>query len=105
MNYISRISPREAYAAYIMGSVLVDVRDQKEVEAKSVSVNNLITLPLSELDQRYGELPTNRPVVVMSGAGIKSRQAAQFLSEKGYTKVSTLDGGLLAWEEEGLPVR
>lgn len=105
MNNISRISPREAYAAYIMGSVLVDVRDAKEVAAKSAEVNHLVSLPFAELDRRYTELPVNRPVVVISAAGIKSREAAKFLAEKGYTSVSSLDGGLEAWEEEGLPIR
>jgi rhodanese-related sulfurtransferase len=105
MKTLKNFSPREAYAAYVLGSVLVDVRDDKPTDAKTADVKRMVTLPFSELDQRFGELPANRPVVLLSRIGIKGKQAAKFLLEKGYQDVATVDGGLTAWEEEGLPVR
>ncbi len=105
MTTLKSFSPREAYAAYILGSVLVDVRDDKPTDAKTVDVKQVVSMPYSELSQRFSEIPANRPVVLLSRIGIKGKQAAKFLLEHGYPDVAILDGGLTAWESEGFPVR
>lgn len=105
MNTLKNFSPREAYAAYILGSVIVDVRDDKPADSKNLDVKRVITMPFSELDQRFSELSATQPIVVLSRIGIKGKQAAKFLVEKGYQDVAIVDGGLTAWEEEGLPVK
>ncbi len=105
MKQFEQLSPREAYAAYIRGSLMVDVRDAADVAAKAADLKQLVVLPFGELDQRLGELPTNRQVVFVSRIGIKSEQAAKFLLEKGFGQVATVQGGLTAWEAEGLPIR
>ncbi len=105
MRKIEQLSPREAYAAYIRGSIMVDVRDNMDADSKVADLKQLIKLPFSELDQRLGELPTNRQVVFVSRIGIKSAQAAKMLAEKGFDQVATVQGGLTAWEAEGLPIR
>ena len=105
MGTVKQFSPREAYAAYVLGSsILVDVRENA-ANKKTIDVKQLVRLPFGELDQRFGELPANRTVVLVSNIGIKGKQAAKFLLEHGYSDVATLDGGLSAWEEEGLPVK
>lgn len=106
MTTLESMSPREAYAAYVMGSVLlVDLREPAETEAKKLGVKQFIQLPYTELDQRFGELPANRQVVFISRIGIKGKEAAKFLMQNGYDNVAMIDGGFTAWEEEGLPVR
>ena len=102
---VKNFTPREAYAAYILGGVLVDVRDNAGPDSKTLDVNKILKMPFSEIDQRYGELPSNRPVILMSRFGNKGKEAAKFLIQHGYDDVAILDGGLDAWEEEGLPVR
>lgn len=97
-------SPREAYAAYMMGSTLVDVRESNDT-ATSVDIGHLLRVPFSELGHRLSEIPNNRTVVLVSNVGIKSKEAARFLLSQGYEDVATVDGGLRAWEEEGLPIR
>ena len=99
------VTPREAYAAYILGSLFVDVRENIGADAKTVDVNQIITLPFSELDKRLGELPPNRPVVVVSNVGNRGREAAKLLQARGYADVANMEGGVAAWELEGLPVR
>jgi rhodanese-related sulfurtransferase len=102
---IKTFTPREAYAAYMMGSLFVDVRDNLRPETKQIDVNRIIKLPFSELKQRYQELPANRPVVLLSRVGNKGIEAARFLAQQGYQDVAILDGGLDAWVVEGLPVK
>lgn len=100
---VKNFTPREAYAAYILGSVLVDVRDN--ADSRTLDVNRMFKLPFSELDQRYGELPDNKTVILMSRVGNKGMEAAHFLLQHGYQDVAILDGGLDAWAEEGLPIK
>lgn len=102
---VKNFTPREAYAAYILGSVLVDVRDNAGPDSKTLGVNRILRLPFSELDKRFGELPSNKPVILMSRVGNKGKEAATFLVQHGYNDVAIMDGGLDAWVEEGLPVK
>ncbi len=102
---LKRFSPREAYAAYMRGGVLVDVREPEAVANKTVDINHLVTLPMSEFDHRFNELPHNRPLVLVSRVGNASNTAAKILLQNGFSDVAVVDGGLTAWEDEGLPVR
>ncbi len=102
---VQHFSPREAYAAYVMGSILVDVREPQEIAAKSIDVKKVVNLPFSELDKRFNELPSNRPVVFLSRVGNKSKEAAQFLAQHGFDQVASIEGGVSAWEKEGLPLK
>jgi len=105
MKHIQELSPRETYAAYMMDTVIVDVREPQDVANKSIDVKRFINLPYSELDKRFNELPENRQVVFLSRIGIKGKEAARFMVDHGYENVATIEGGLTAWEEDGLPVR
>ena len=105
MTTFQRISAREAYAAYVRGHVLVDVRETDEATEKTVDINHLVSMPVSELDQRLDELPTNRPLVLVSRVGSSSNTAAQFLLQNGYSDVAIVEGGMKEWEMEGLPIR
>lgn len=105
MKYIQELSPRETYAAYMMDTVIVDVREPQDVASKSIDVKRFINLPYSELDQRFNELPDDRQVVFLSRIGIKGKEAARFMVAHGYENVAAIEGGLTAWEAAGLPVR
>lgn len=105
MMDLKQLSPREAYAAYMMGGVVVDVRESTEPQLQTPDIKRLVKLPFSELDKRFTELPHNQPVMLVSRVGIKSKEAARFLLTHGFSDVVTIDGGISAWEEEGLPLR
>ncbi|MCC6463510.1 MAG: rhodanese-like domain-containing protein [Saprospiraceae bacterium] len=105
MMQLKRFSPREAYAAYVLGGVMIDVREPEAVAEKTVDINHLVTLPMSEFTNRFNELPHNRPLVLVSRVGNTSNTAAKILLDNGYADVAIVDGGILAWEDEGLPLR
>ncbi|MFN7326245.1 MAG: rhodanese-like domain-containing protein [Chitinophagales bacterium] len=99
------VSPREAYASYLMGSVLVDVRTKSEIENTKIPLNHLLTIPMEELEGRISELPSDRRIIFFSRVGVKGEAAARLMAAHGYPKVALVDGGVTAWEQEGLPVQ
>lgn len=42
-------------------------------------------------------------IVLYCGGGFRSALAAKSLQEMGYSKVTSMDGGMRAWREAGLP--
>ncbi|WP_271009440.1 rhodanese-like domain-containing protein [Paucibacter sp. B51] len=87
------------------GTWLLDVREAHEVARVAYDVERFIHMPLSELQQRHGELPRNGKLIVACAAGGRSQQAMQFLLHRGHTQVCNLAGGMSAWMALGLPVR
>lgn len=82
--------------------LLLDVRDYTEFAGGHIAGARL--LPLRELEHRAAELDRNRPVVCVCRSGKRSAQAAATLTSLGFVSVAQLDGGLIAWEQAGLPM-
>ena len=57
-----------------------------------------MNIPLSELHERYPEIPMNLPILVADTDGSSSMLAASFLRWKGFEDVWRLRGGIEAWE-------
>jgi glyoxylase-like metal-dependent hydrolase (beta-lactamase superfamily II) len=83
-------------------AVAVDVRAPAERDAKSVAGS--VSLPLSQLLDRLGELPKDRPLLVFCAGGYRSSIAASILANHGFANVSEIAGGVAAWEAAHLPV-
>jgi rhodanese-related sulfurtransferase len=83
-------------------TLILDVRQPEEFRQARIPGARL--LPLGELSRRIQELPKDREIVVVCRSGNRSGQAARQLSEAGY-KVANLRGGMIAWEQAGLPVQ
>ena len=62
-----------------------------------------LTLPYNEVEQRAGELPTdkNTPLAIYCMTGHMSAIAGQTLTDLGYTDIVELKGGMEAWQASG----
>ena len=60
--------------------------------------------PLVYLADRYREIPKDRQIVVTDYAMKQSPVVAKFLSQKGYSVVGALKGGVERWDSENLPL-
>ncbi|MHB8630471.1 MAG: rhodanese-like domain-containing protein [Candidatus Limnocylindria bacterium] len=80
---------------------LLDVREPNEWKAGHIAGSQHI--PLGELRTRLGELPKDRPILAVCRHGNRSDSAARGLRTLGYT-VESLDGGVTAWTQAGLPL-
>ena len=83
--------------------VLLDVREPHEfVGGRAVGATHV---PLSTLGPRIGELPRDRPLFVICHSGERSSMVTGYLLANGWTDVSNVSGGMIAWEFHGLPPR
>ena len=91
----------EMQRALDAGDVVVDVREQDEYERAHVPGVRLI--PLSQLQERWEEIPKDGRVYVVCQAGGRSLTAATALRQVGLDAVSVA-GGTGKWQEEGRPI-
>jgi rhodanese-related sulfurtransferase len=97
------ITPEEARRRFEAGEVqVVDVREDSEWNQSRVP-GDVQHIPLGELQQQAAALAKDKPVVFQCRAGSRSLMAAQAFRAAGYEAYS-LTGGLLAWDEAGLPL-
>ncbi len=96
-------SPREVDIATLAtrspDAVVLDVREPQEYALGHVP--GALNLPQAELATRLAEVPADRPLLVICQAGGRSRRAAQFLVQTGFTGVASVAGGMGAWRAGG----
>jgi rhodanese-related sulfurtransferase len=80
---------------------LVDVREPYEWEAGHIAGEGHIEL--ERLASRAETIPKQRPVVFQCRLGSRSAMAAQAFRQAGWDAHS-MEGGLTAWDEQGLPL-
>lgn len=100
-----RSSPTEVIQLINRGkTTILDVSDAAEY-AKA-HLRDAKHIPLGELPARIGELgkAKDRTVVVVCQRGHRADRAVRQLAAAGFTDVTSLDGGLAAWQAAGLPV-
>lgn len=96
---IAQVAPAQAYEKLQAGAFFLDVRTQAEYADAHIADSVLI--PLDELADRLDEVPRDREVVVICRSGARSREGAAILQKAGFTRISCLDGGVLAWNKAG----
>lgn len=101
-------SPQETFTpketSNLKNALLIDVRDYEEVEEISYDVKNVINIPLDSIESKLESIPKDKQVVFVCKSGKRSKNAYDILVEKGYSNVASMEGGIIAWEEAGLPV-
>ena len=85
------------------GPILLDVREPNEFA--EVRAPGAVLVPTSQFMTRVGELPTDRPLLVVCHLGSRSAAVVGYLTRAGRTDVVNVAGGMDAWERAGLPVR
>ncbi|MFP5342726.1 MAG: rhodanese-like domain-containing protein [Candidatus Limnocylindria bacterium] len=83
--------------------ILLDVREADEFRA--VRAPGAALVPTSVFAARVGELPTDRPLLVVCHLGSRSAAVTGFLLRSGFSDVVNVAGGMDAWQAAGLPVR
>ena len=75
------IPVEEAQALLGQGALVIDVRTQPEWDEGH---GPSLFLPLDQLQARLGELPQDKPLLLVCRSGARSGQAAGWLRSQGY---------------------
>jgi rhodanese-related sulfurtransferase len=100
----SKVSVLQATQLINQGKTLVlDVRDAADFAV--AHVRDAKNIPLKELPARIGEIDKfkAKTVVVVCPSGVQSSKATAQLKRAGFNDVHSLNGGLTAWQTQGLP--
>lgn len=81
---------------------LIDVRNPHELDAIGY-VPQAENIPLGDFLTAANEFERDQPIVVMCQAGGRSARAVRALVGAGFTKVASMEGGMLGWLASGLP--
>ncbi len=103
-NGIKSVSPKESKGAVERGAYILDIREEAEVNHKTLDVPNAMFLPFSKLEEGYKDIPKGISFIVTDSTGMKSKDVARFLKDKGFDDVAYMAGGLKEWETDKLPL-
>ena len=83
----------------------IDCREQEEWD--EAHIDGATLLPLSVFQENYENVlkDKNAPIVIQCRSGKRSMNACMFLLSKGYTDLSNLEGGIMAWAGAGFPIK
>jgi rhodanese-related sulfurtransferase len=98
---VPHLAPAEAMERVDSGAMLLDVRNPDEWEAGHAE--NSTWIPMNQIVDRQGELPTDRAIVVICKSGGRSSRVAQALVNAGYD-AANVAGGAEAWQAAGLAI-
>jgi rhodanese-related sulfurtransferase len=84
--------------------IILDVRTPGEVVQGKINGAVEIDYRNSEFKKRVAELDKTKPIVVYCATGYRSENAARYMKSVGFKELSSLEGGIVAWQKKGLPV-
>ena len=98
----AEISVAQAAQKRDTGAFMLDVREQSEWD--EYHMPNATLIPLGTLADRVSELPRDKEIVVVCRSGNRSQQGREILIKAGFTKVTSMSGGMNDWRSQGLPI-
>lgn len=108
MGFISQgvknLSAHEAFKLCQMGAKLLDVREEYMNSFKQFKVENVVQIPNSRLNTDWQGLSVNDFIICADSVGLRSIEATKLLISKGFQRVANLPGGIVDWENDGLPI-
>lgn len=86
-------------------ALLLDIREPNEYVAGHPCDSR--NIPSGSLEERADELGQfkDTPLILVCQSGARSSAACAKLAKLGFAKLHTLDGGVTAWAEAGLPLK
>lgn len=96
------VSTQRGYELYQQDDVFVlDVREQFEWD--EFHIPNTTLIPLGQLAGRVSEVPKDAKILVVCRSGNRSDDGRDILLAAGFTNVTSMDGGVVAWRSLGYP--
>ena len=95
MGNYKRISIVEAQGLMSDDATIVDVRDPQSYSMHHI--DNAVHVSNENIQQFIDEANKSKPLIIYCYRGNSSQDAADYLSEEGFTNVYSMDGGFEEW--------
>ena len=109
LNQVRQLTPEEVQGLITISPppLILDVREPEEYTGELGHIAGSMLIPLKNLTARASELETHkdRHIVAICRAGVRSTTAAAILTGLGFEQISNLKGGMVEWNDRGLPVK
>lgn len=76
------------------GILVLDVRTAEESQDRPLDAENVLHIPLYELNGRLDEVPKDKQIITLCELGTRAYEAQRILLGAGYTDVLCLEGGV-----------
>ncbi|BCS96787.1 hypothetical protein DSLASN_24190 [Desulfoluna limicola] len=98
---VKSIKPERAKEMMASGDgwVLLDVREPSEYDEGHLEGS--VHMPLFDTGKRAMELQKEGAILVYCRSGSRSKLASRILAAKGFDEVYNIEGGILAWQDQG----
>jgi rhodanese-related sulfurtransferase len=77
--------------------LFIDCRGHPAYEANTISTEQTINMPLSEVKKEYEKLPRDKDIIFFCNTSVTAYIAERVMRNMGYTNVKFSDGSLKAW--------
>jgi len=97
------VSPQQVSTMHA-GARLIDVREINEFTAELGHIPGAELVPLGTIEHAAKDWDKLAPLVMICRSGGRSARATQTLKRLGFKEVVNMKGGMLAYNQAGLPV-
>lgn len=97
------VDPGEVYANRCRIRI-IDVREPDELAGPLGAIDGVESIPKRHALAEAHAWARDEPVVLVCRSGRRSGTVAKALADQGFSQVSSMTGGMLAWNERGLPL-
>lgn len=102
---VTHVNPKEAQKLLSNKTVIVlDIRTPGEFKSTHIAGATNIDFLAPDFEQKISRLDPNKTYLVHCASGGRSTHSLPVLKNHHFQLLYHLDGGLKAWEKEGLPV-
>ncbi len=86
------------------GTVVLDVRTPEEFAGGHLEGAVMVDFYAPDFADQLAQLDGNTPYLLYCRSGNRSGQTLTLMRQMGFTDVTEIDGGIVAWQEAGHPV-
>jgi rhodanese-related sulfurtransferase len=104
LQAFAALSAMQAVRLMNQGALVLDLRSKQSFDAGHIG--DARNIPAAELESQADSLKKwrDKTVITYDDSGSGGAGAARTLTKLGFTKVSSLEGGLNAWVKDNLPL-
>lgn len=84
--------------------MILDVRTQEEFDEGHIEGAVMLDFFRDDFADELAEFDPDVPYVLYCRSGNRSRGARQIMADLGFQNVEDVEGGIVGWQEAGLPV-